>query len=57
MAVEPKIEVIPIKNGRFPDIKYVSYKLIFDKSFDKFKEIMELHGATKSGNNWIIEIK
>lgn len=55
-SIEPKIIVHDIPNGRFNDIKYVSYEIIFDKSMDKFKDIMESHGAQKQGNKWIIVV-
>ena len=53
-AIEPKIEVIHQKDGRFEDIKYVSYKIEFDNNMDKFPNIMEEYGAKKSGKKWII---
>jgi superfamily II DNA or RNA helicase len=57
MAVNPTINVIK-KNGNFPDIKYVSYEIIFDKSFDKFADIMELHGGKRNKKGeWIIIVE
>jgi len=56
-TIDPKINVIPLKKGRFDDIKYVKYEIEFDKSMDKFKDIMELHGAEKKGGKWIIVVE
>lgn len=55
LAVKPKIDVTKTK-GRFPDISYVKYKVIFDKSFDKFKQVMELYGAKKTKDGWVMEM-
>jgi superfamily II DNA or RNA helicase len=54
--IDAKIEVIPTK-GKFKDIKYVSYRLIFDKSMDKHKEIMVSHGAHQVNGKWIIIVE
>ena len=51
-----KIHIDLIKNGRFPDIKYVSYRIEFSKEMDKFKEYIETYGATKIGDKWIIKV-
>ena len=54
--VSPKIIVTPLKNGQFKDIKYVSYRLEFDKSMDRFGDILSNFGAKKVGNQWILTI-
>lgn len=56
MTLDSNIIVIPSK-GRFDDIKYVEYKVEFDKTMDKFKDIMEKYGATKIGTKWVIIFK
>lgn len=43
-----KIETIP-KKGEFKDIKYKSYKIIFDQNMKKY-------GATKENGKWVINI-
>lgn len=55
-SVSPKINVIKFK-GRFPDIKYVKYEIEFDKSMDKYADVMELYGAVKKGDKWIITVE
>lgn len=55
-SIEPSLEVINT-TGRFDDIKYVKYKIIFDSSMDRFKDILESHGAKKIDNEWIIMIE
>lgn len=57
ITINPKIHVNVIKNGKFPDIKYVTYKLEFTKEMDKFKELFEQLGGTKSGDKWIIKVE
>lgn len=54
MAIDAKINVIPLKKGRFDDIKYTRYEVTFDKAMDKFSDIMLKHGAEKVGSKWII---
>ncbi len=55
-AINPKINVIK-GSGRFPDIKYVSYEIVFDNSMDKFKDVMEMYGAKKiKGKGWTIMV-
>lgn len=56
-TISPKINVTKLKKGRFPDIKYVKYEIVFDKNMDKFADIMELNGAVKEGNQWIITLE
>ena len=56
-AIDFKIKIEPIKTGRFSDIKYVKYILEFGKELDKFKTVMEIRGATKVGDKWIIKIE
>lgn len=56
MTINPQILVYPYK-GRFDDIKYVYYEIIFNESMDKFKDIMELHGAKKQDKKWIIKVE
>ncbi|XWV26232.1 putative NTPase [Tupanvirus soda lake] len=55
-SVNPTIDVIP-STGKFDDIKYVKYKIIFDSSMDRFGEILEQYGAEKDGNKWIIMVE
>ena len=55
-SISPKINVIKFK-GRFPDIKYVKYEIEFDKSMDKFSDVLEKHGAKKVGDKWVITIE
>lgn len=55
-SVNPTINVLKEK-GQFSDIKYVTYEIIFDKTMDKFTDVMELHGAIKKANQWIITLK
>jgi superfamily II DNA or RNA helicase len=54
-SIEPKI-IVHDEKGRFPDIKYVSYEIKFDKSMDKFGDILEKYGAVKQGTEWIIVV-
>lgn len=56
-TINPIIHVIDLKEGRFSDIKYVKYEIEFDDSMDKFKDIMEMHGAIKRGKKWIIVVE
>lgn len=55
-TIDAKIDVIPRK-GRFEDIKYVSYKLIFESNMDKYSEIMKSQGAQKQNGKWIIVLE
>lgn len=53
--VKPTVK--PIKTtGAFNDIKYFTYELEFDKSMDRFREIIEKYGGVKNGNKWIITV-
>lgn len=54
-SINPIIHVIK-GQGKFPDINYVSYEIEFDKDMDKYKTIMELHGAIRKNNSWIIDV-
>lgn len=62
ITVKPVINVHQIKKGdkrfpeahRFPDIKYVYYEIEFDKSMDKYADVLEAHHATKRGDKWVI---
>ncbi|BCS83178.1 putative NTPase [Cotonvirus japonicus] len=56
-SITPKVIVTDIPNGEFNDIDYVSYELLYDKSVDKFSDIMELYGAIKNDDGWMIIIK
>ena len=55
-SITPKI-ITGSKKGTFPDIKYVSYKLEFDKSMDRFSDVMEGQGGKKVGDKWIIVVE
>lgn len=55
-AANCKINVIPIKGGKYPDLKYVQYKIEFPKEMDKFKDVLVASGAQKSGDKWIIHV-
>uniref|UniRef100_A0A6C0LTB3 Helicase ATP-binding domain-containing protein n=1 Tax=viral metagenome TaxID=1070528 RepID=A0A6C0LTB3_9ZZZZ len=52
-----KINTEDIKNGKFSDIHYVKYHIIFDNSMDKFKNILEAHGALKIKDNYVIIVE
>ncbi len=54
-SIEPKIETTK-KTGRFTDVKYISYKLVFDKNMDKYSDLLVSTGATKVGTNWVINV-
>lgn len=54
--INAKIETFPFK-GKYQDIKYLSYKLVFDESMDKHKDIMESHGAKRIKNKWVITVE
>ena len=56
IIIEPQIVPKPIRDGRFPDIKYVSYVVELPKTVNQFTEILELHGAVKRGDRWVIEV-
>jgi hypothetical protein len=55
-AINAKINIISVE-GRFNDINYVRYQILFDDTMDKFKDVMELHDATQKENKWIIIIE
>lgn len=55
--IDPKVEMTKIKKGRFPDIKYASYTIVFSKDMEKHADVLELYGAIKNektGNREII---
>lgn len=54
----PVIEInsTAIKNGKYSDIKYVQYTIIFGDEMDKFKDVLIANGGAKKGNKWIIQI-
>jgi hypothetical protein len=53
----PEDEIPPIGSGIYPDILYVKYVVDFNKSMDKFADIMERHGAKKEGNKWVLVVE
>jgi superfamily II DNA or RNA helicase len=53
--ITPKIHMDSIQ-GRFPDIKYVAYRIEYPKDMDKFKDIIIARGGTKAGDKWVIKV-
>jgi hypothetical protein len=48
---------VPIGSGVYDDIQYVKYVIDFNKTMDKFADIMEKHGARKEGSKWILVVE
>ena len=44
------------KEGTYSDIKYFSYNIIFDKTMDKYGDILSKHGAKKISSQYVIEM-
>jgi len=57
LTLEPKIDIVKMGKGRYPDIKYVKYIIEFDSSMNKFSDILESNGFVKKGNKWMIQIE
>ena len=55
IIVQPEIITTKVK-GKYKDIKYFKYKIVFNKNIDKIKPILESYNAVKEGKNWVINI-
>lgn len=49
-------KIINKKQGAYPDIKYFSYTVTFDKSMDKYADVLIKAGAEKINDQYVIEI-
>lgn len=56
ISIKPVIKTEKIK-GRFSDIKYLKYQIIFDSSMDKYADLLKQHGAKKENNKWVITVE
>lgn len=56
ITLDPKIITEEFK-GRYPDIKYVKYKIEIAKKIDNYKTILEKYGGRKVGDKWVIEVE
>lgn len=55
-SIMPVINVIPIKQGKFNDIDYVKYQIVYDNNMDRYSDILKLYNAHKKNNEWIINV-
>lgn len=56
-TTDSKINVHPIKDKtlkKYPDINYVTYEIIFNKSFSKFGSVLKEYGAVENNGIWKI---
>lgn len=55
-SIDCKINTIK-KSGKYADVKYVSYQLIFEKVNENFIEILRKYKAFKDKNVWVINVE